>query len=129
MEVFLDVVASAGPSQDFHHVRRQLLPVRRLRQADVIGAAHFKQVHITVSLPDDFECGGGVEDALQADPREDATVMKAFQCGKSLVAFDYQHPTLGITVRFGITEADGQFFGRNINWVTHDDLHCDFAFH
>jgi len=54
--------------------------MRRLRQADVNGAASFEQVHIAEGLPDDFECGGGVEDGLQADPREDASVMKAFQC-------------------------------------------------
>ncbi len=64
LEVFLDVVASAGLCQDFEHLRRELFPVRRLRQANVIGAAHFEQVHIAVSLANDFERGGGVEDGL-----------------------------------------------------------------
>ena len=57
-------MASAGLRQDFQHVRRELLPIRRLRQADVIGAAHFEQIHIAVSLPDDFEGGGGIGPAL-----------------------------------------------------------------
>jgi hypothetical protein len=71
---------SASLCQHFQNVRRELLPVRRLRQADIIGAADFEQINKPVSLPDDFECGGGVEDGLQADPREDASVMKVFQC-------------------------------------------------
>jgi len=57
-------VSSAGLRQDFEHVRREKLPVRRLRQAHLIGAAHFEQINKAVSLPDDFECGGGVEDGL-----------------------------------------------------------------
>jgi len=77
-------VASTGLCQDFQHVRRESFPVRRLRQAHVIGAAHFEQINIPVGLPDDFEGGGGVEDGLQADPREDASVMKAFQRGEAI---------------------------------------------
>jgi len=57
-------MTSAGLRQDFQHVRRELLPVRRLRQPDVIGAAHFEQVHIAVSLPDDFEFGDEVGTTL-----------------------------------------------------------------
>jgi len=72
-------MASAGLGQDFQHVRRELFPVRRLRRADIIGAAHFEQINIAVSLPDDFERGGGVENGLQADQGEDTSIMKAFQ--------------------------------------------------
>jgi hypothetical protein len=53
-------MASAGLSQNFEHIPREFLPVRRLRQADVIGAAHFEQIDEAVGLPNDFECGGGV---------------------------------------------------------------------
>ena len=85
LEIVLDVVLDVKPVDHFQDAVRVLLPIRCGGLRQVVGASNLVEVNEFMRALDDRQTACRVECRFQANPGENASVMKPFERGNSVI--------------------------------------------